>query len=74
MKRIINKRRCILVLPQSKLILSLWFEFYDSDEAATGFEPAIMVLQTSALPLGYAALNFILLVCIFSMLVLIDYI
>ena len=26
-------------------------------EAATGFEPVIKVLQTSALPLGYAAIN-----------------
>lgn len=26
-------------------------------EAATGFEPVIKVLQTSALPLGYAALT-----------------
>ena len=26
-------------------------------EAATGFEPMIKVLQTSALPLGYAALK-----------------
>ena len=26
-------------------------------EAATGFEPVVKVLQTSALPLGYAALN-----------------
>ena len=26
-------------------------------EAATGFEPVIKVLQTSALPLGYAANN-----------------
>jgi hypothetical protein len=26
-------------------------------EAATGFEPGIKVLQTSALPLGYAALS-----------------
>ena len=25
-------------------------------EAATGFEPVIKVLQTSALPLGYAAI------------------
>ncbi|BAR86460.1 uncharacterized protein KNN_05642 [Bacillus thuringiensis serovar tolworthi] len=30
------------------------------EKAATGFEPVIKVLQTSALPLGYAAiLNFI---------------
>ena len=27
-------------------------------EAATGFEPVVKVLQTSALPLGYAALYF----------------
>ena len=26
-------------------------------EAATGFEPVVKVLQTSALPLGYAAKN-----------------
>ena len=26
-------------------------------EAATGFEPVIEVLQTSALPLGYAAIT-----------------
>ena len=26
-------------------------------EAATGFEPVIKVLQTCALPLGYAAIN-----------------
>lgn len=26
-------------------------------EAATGIEPVIKVLQTSALPLGYAAIN-----------------
>jgi hypothetical protein len=26
-------------------------------EAATGFEPVIKVLQTSALPLGYAAIK-----------------
>jgi hypothetical protein len=26
-------------------------------EAATGFEPVIKVLQTSALPLGYAAIT-----------------
>ena len=28
---------------------------YYNMEAATGFEPVIKVLQTSALPLGYAA-------------------
>jgi hypothetical protein len=26
-------------------------------EAATGFEPVVKVLQTSALPLGYAAIK-----------------
>ncbi len=29
---------------------------FEKLEAATGFEPVIKVLQTSALPLGYAAL------------------
>src|SRR5699024_933550 len=33
-----------------------WHIKYDNLEAATGFEPVIKVLQTSALPLGYAAI------------------
>ena len=31
-------------------------------EAATGFEPVVKVLQTSALPLGYAAIVY----CVFG--------
>ena len=32
------------------------FPIYKKMEAATGFEPVVEVLQTCALPLGYAAL------------------
>jgi hypothetical protein len=38
------------------IIRTILIYLKDIMEAATGFEPVIEVLQTSALPLGYAAI------------------
>jgi hypothetical protein len=53
-RRILSPVRLPVPPPRQNKILPLSYSI-KTMEAATGFEPVVKVLQTSALPLGYAA-------------------